>query len=282
MNLTAAAELEPHPFDLATALEPISEEAWRGTTSDAYWNMVGPFGGAVAASMFRAAYEHPGRRGEPVALTINFCAPLTKGEFVIVARPARTGRSTQHWTLELSQGDGDAVATGTALFGERPDTFSHRLVDPPRVPPFEALSRFPAPGLGWTEQYDFRFAEGAPDFGTGGTSVAPAKSLLWVQSVPARTLDFAGLTALSDIFFGRIIHVRGQMVPFGTVSMTTFFHASGDDLAAQGSRPVLGHADARIFERGFHDQSAEVWSEDGRLLATSHQIVYYRDPKDAR
>ena len=42
--------------------------------------------------------------------------------------------------------------------------------------------------------------------------------------------------------------------------------------------PVLGTADARSFERGFHDQSAELWSSEGRLLATSHQLVYYRDP----
>jgi acyl-CoA thioesterase len=41
---------------------------------------------------------------------------------------------------------------------------------------------------------------------------------------------------------------------------------------------VLGTADARIFDRGYHDQSAELWSKDGRLLATSHQLVYYRDP----
>ena len=91
-------------------------------------------------------------------------------------------------------------------------------------------------------------------------------------------VDFVGLAALTDIFFGRIIHVRKRMVPFGTVSLTSYFHAADADLAELGSTPVLGTADARIFDRGFHDQSAELWSADGRLLATSHQLVYYRDP----
>ena len=68
------------------------------------------------------------------------------------------------------------------------------------------------------------------------------------------------------------------MVPFGTITMTAFFHASEADLARQGDAPLLGLADARIFERGYHDQSAELWSTDGRLLATSHQAVYFRDP----
>ncbi|QNP43084.1 thioesterase family protein [Sphingomonas daechungensis] len=94
----------------------------------------------------------------------------------------------------------------------------------------------------------------------------------------AAPLDFVGLAALTDIFFGRIIHIRQQMVPFGTVSLTSYFHATEDDLKSLGPSPVLGTAEARIFDRGFHDQSAQLWSEGGRLLATSHQLVYFRDP----
>jgi len=282
MTQTLPAAPEPHPFDVATALEPIADDAWRGRTSDAYWNMVGPFGGVVAACLMRAAHDHPLRRGEPVALTVNFCAALAKGEFAVVARPARTNRSTQHWTMEMSQGDGGAVATATALFGARPATFAHRPVAPPPAPPFEETPRFPVSGLGWTDRYDFRFVEGAPDWNGDASVPAPARSVLWVGNRPIRPLDFVGLAALCDIFFGRIVHVRRRMLPFGTVSMTAFFHASAEDLAAQGDRPVLGRADARVFERGFHDQSAEIWSADGRLLATSHQAVYYRDPDGDR
>jgi acyl-CoA thioesterase len=277
MTAATAPHTDPHPFDTATALERVAEHAWRGQTSDAYWNMVGPFGGVVAATLFRAAYDHPERQGEPVAFTVNFCAALTKGEFAVLARPARTNRSTQHWTMEMSQGDGGAVATGTAMFGARPETFAHRPAQPPAVPPFDELPRFKTSGLGWVDRYDFRFAEGAPDWSGQGDDRAPARSVLRVANVPPRPLDFVGLAALCDIFFGRIIHVRRRMVPFGTVSMTAFFHATVDDLAAQGTAPVLGVADSRVFERGFHDQSAELWSADGRLLATTHQAVYYRD-----
>lgn len=277
MTAPLTADADGHPFDAATALERVADHAWRGRTSDAYWNMVGPFGGVVAANLFRAAYDHPERAGEPVAFTVNFCAALSKGEFAVLARPARANRSTQHWTMEMSQGDGGAVATGTAMFGARPDTFAHRLTAPPEIPPFEALPRFKASGLGWVERFDFRFAEGAPDWGGQGEEIAPARSVLRIASLPARPLDFVGLAALCDIFFGRIIHVRRRMVPFGTVSMTAFFHATAEDLAAQGTAPVIGVADSRVFDRGFHDQSAEIWSADGRLLATSHQIVYYRD-----
>jgi hypothetical protein len=31
-----------------------------------------------------------------------------------------------------------------------------------------------------------------------------------------------------------------------------------------------------VFEQGFFDQAAQLWSGDGRLLATTTQIVSYR------
>jgi len=40
---------------------------------------------------------------------------------------------------------------------------------------------------------------------------------------------------------------------------------------------VLGTARALCFRNGYFDQSAEVWGDDGRLLASSHQMVYYRE-----
>lgn len=268
-----------HPFDLATRLDLGPDDVWRGTTSDAYWNMVGPFGGLVAALLFRSAFDHPARQGLPVALTVNFCAALKKGDFTIRARPARTNRSTQHWTMELAQGDDGVFATGTAIFGARPETFSHFPAAAPRAAPFEGLERAAVHGSDWVGRYDLRFAEGALQRAGTGDDAGSARSLLWIREDPPRPLDFVGLAAMCDIFFGRIIHVRRRMVPFGTITMTAFFHASEADLARQGDAPLLGLADARIFERGYHDQSAELWSTDGRLLATSHQAVYFRDPE---
>ena len=271
-----------HPFDAALTLESTSADSWRGHTSDAYWNMVGPFGGVVAAALFRAAWDSPERQGDPVALTVNFCAALAKGEFAVVARPARTNRSTQHWTMEMSQGDGGAVATATAMFGARPDTFAYRLISPPAVPVFDVMPRTPTGGLGWTDRYDFRFVEGAPDWQGDPAMLGATRSVLWIRNDPPRPLDCIGLVALCDIFFGRILHLRKKMVPFGTVSMTAFFHATPADIATVGDAAVLGVADSRVFDRGFHDQSAELWTADGRLLATTHQVVYYRDEGRAR
>ena len=162
-----------HPFDIATDLEPSGDGTWLARTSEPYWNMIGPFGGLIAALMFKCAYAHPDREGEPVALTVNFCAAIAKGEMRISAKPARTNRSTQHWTMEMLQG-GECVATATAMFGKRPDTFAHRPAKPPAAAAFESLQRLPAPGPGRIERYDLRFADGS--FGWRGEEKEPASA----------------------------------------------------------------------------------------------------------
>jgi hypothetical protein len=40
---------------------------------------------------------------------------------------------------------------------------------------------------------------------------------------------------------------------------------------------LLGQAKAQAFRNGFFDQTAQLWSEAGVLLATSTQIVYYKE-----
>ena len=88
-----------HPLDKALALESVTPGQYRGHTSPGYWNMVGPYGGATAATALRAVLLHPQLLGEPLSLTVNFAAALTAGPFTVQAEPVRTNRSTQHWNI---------------------------------------------------------------------------------------------------------------------------------------------------------------------------------------
>jgi hypothetical protein len=61
------------------------------------------------------------------------------------------------------------------------------------------------------------------------------------------------------------------------VSMTSYFHATPAELAAHGTQHLLGIADAKRFNANFHDQSMELWSADGLLLASGVQTVWYKE-----
>lgn len=112
-----------HPFDAAIQLASVCDDRFQGATHPAYANMVGPFGGVTGAALLNAVLQHPQRLGEPIAMTVNFAAPLADGGFEIEARPVRTNRSTQHWLVQLSQQDGVA-ATATVVMAQRRATWS--------------------------------------------------------------------------------------------------------------------------------------------------------------
>jgi len=270
-------EGRPHAFDAAVALAPQGEGVWQGHTSPAYANMIGPFGGTTAAQALNAVLQHPQRHGEPIALTVNFAAALADGPFLVHARPARTNRSTQHWVVDMRQGE-RTVLTATAVTALRRDTWGATDMAMPLVPRPDDVPPPARPGrVEWLNRYDMRFIHGALPPAWDGTEARDSRTQLWVRDLPERPLDFASLTAMADVFFPRIWRRRATMTPIGTVSMTVYYHAGSAQLQATGTGWLLGCAEAQVIRNGYFDQAAQMWNEAGELLATSHQVVYYKE-----
>jgi len=272
-----------HPFDAALHLMPQNSTpgSFAGTTSPAYENMVGPYGGITAAVLVQAVTQHPDCLGEMAALTVNYASGVAPGLFRIVATPARTNRSTQHWVISLLQVNKaeveETVITATALTAVRRDTWQANDMPMPNVPGPDALARtrVNAP-MQWLNRYDMRFVQGEIPQAMDGQGT-DSLSQLWVQDDPPRLLDAAGLAALCDVFYPRVYLRRATRVPAGTVSMTVYFHASTAEMAEIGLGYLFAQAQAQVFRHGFFDQSAQLWSQSGTLLATSHQLVYYKE-----
>ncbi|GKT22057.1 thioesterase family protein [Acidovorax sp. SUPP3334] len=272
---------EIHPLDDALALQPAGPGQFTGRTTPAYWNMVGPFGGATAATLLQALMQHPDRLGEPLSLTVNYAGAVAEGPFTVHATPVRTNRSTQHWTLSIVQpyteGAPAVTTIGTAVTAARRETWSQTDTPMPQAPHPDTLDA-PPKGLGvaWLDRYELRAVAGSlPQQwdGSGDSSLTQ----LWMRDAPARPLDFCALAGLADVFFPRVWLRRAHRVPAGTVSLTVYFHAGSAQLAATGTGFLLGQARAQEFRNGFFDQTAQLWNEAGTMLASSHQIVYYKE-----
>ncbi len=263
-----------HPFDAALDLQPLEPGRLRGRTEPRWTNMVGPFGGITAATLLHAIELQPDRIGEPLALTVNYAAPIADGDLDITAWATCTNRTNQHWTVELRQ-DGKATTTATAVFAMRRDTWADTEAAPPAAPEPETLA---PTNFGdvvvWANNYDMRFAAGAVPLDAEPS--ASSTTTLWLRDAAGRPLDHAGLASACDVFYPRVFLRHGGFRPAGTVSLTTYFHADAAALAAVGAEFVLGTVSANRFAGGYFDQSAQLWSRAGTLLATSHQIVYYK------
>ena len=98
----------------------------------------------------------------------------------------------------------------------------------------------------WTDHYDFRFVEGEPSFyGSPGPRRSTRISKQWIADHTPRKIDMLSLMSMSDAFFGRVLLARRELIPFGTVSITTYFHTSSEELAAEDIGQVLAVADTR-------------------------------------
>lgn len=266
-----------HAFDQAVALESVGTDTFCGRSPEAYANMVGPYGGIIAATLLNAVLQHDERQGDPISMTVNFAGPVTDGDYQVVASARRTNRSTQHWFIELSQ-QGVVAATATVLLAVRRDTWGDTEVSMPHVPPFESIDRLDVGRyLTWVKNYDFRVVQGHFDPGGAIEDTGDSLTRLWVKDLPRRPLDYLSLMAISDCFFPRIFVRKQQRMPVGTVSLTTYFHADRDSLARQGDRPLLAEAHAQRYSQGYFDHTGKLWGEDGELLATTHQMVYFKD-----
>lgn len=277
-----------HAFDDALQLVAQGGGRYQGSTQPAWWNMVGPFGGVTAAVALQAIMLHPERLGDPISLTVNFASGLAQGTFTVSAQPVRTNRSTQHWVVTLSQDDaqgvGSVVLTATAITAVRRSTWSANDLPMPAVPPPDNLARTqpPAGTVEWLNRYDMRLISGPIPSRWDGGAASPDPALaslsrLWVRDEPARTLDFPALAAMADVFFPRIWLRRAVPVPVGTVSLTVYFHATAPQLLETGTGYLLGQARGQAFCNGYFDQAGQLWNAAGHLLATTHQLVYYKE-----
>jgi hypothetical protein len=271
-------QAQTHRLDQATRLERLAEGRYAGATHPAYANVVGPFGGLTAAALLNAVILDERRLADPIALTVNFCGAIADGAYEIATKLQRGGKTTQHWSMELTQ-NGVVAATASAVCGVRKQVWSHYPVKGPQAPPFESLSELPSAGRPeWVRRYSLRFAEGGLDnYPRDDGQIHSPRTLAYIQDAPARTLDFVSLAALSDAFFVRIMHARGTYQPMATVSLTTYFHVDAAELAGLGLIPLLGEADAAIFHNGFADQTCALWTPGGRLLANGVQITWYKE-----
>lgn len=267
-----------HVLDEAIQVTVGPDGVFHATTHTAYANMVGPFGGVTAATVVNALQHHPEVLGEPLALTLNYVAPIADGDWDLQTEIVRTNRTNQHWILRIVQ-NGATVSTGTAVFGLHRPTWSSTEAQPPTVPPVEDVAAQDFPDfIAWARNYDKRFVVGGLADGASEDST----STLWLRDQPERPLDYPALASIADTFYPRIFLRHGTYMPAGTITLTTYFHATPEELAAQGSAHVLATARGVRFGNGHYDQNGEIWSgrgADAILLATTHQLVYFKDPQ---
>jgi acyl-CoA thioesterase len=139
--------------------------------------------------------------------------------------------------------------------------------DPESLPPLEmpgAMDRYGA------QAFERRIVDGFPP--SPGKS---ARSLAWVRSRSGR-FDKALLAMVTDNSPPRVMYALGRDVDSTTLSLTAYLHATDKHLAEIGDDFILIECDGQVGNDGASDERSNYWRRDGRLLATSTQLAWYR------
>ncbi len=257
-------------------LDAAGDNLWRGEVDPAYKGFGSQFGGWTAAALLKGVMVEPETNGDPLSLSVLFLEAIGDGPYEISTRLLRSGARLQFWRSELSQ-RGKVCAHAQATFGVRRETTRFTDVSMPEAPSPDTPSLGEwAPPAGFGAQFQSRWTTPTPR-SPDLDRTKPASSLVWQRDRAGRPLDTLMLAALADLAPPRVIWKREMISGSATVSMTTHFHATPEEMTAVGSRFVLSEVHCRRCEGGYFDHELRLWSPDGALLATSEQVAAFRD-----
>jgi acyl-CoA thioesterase len=255
-----------HFLDEGLVLTPLGDGRYAAAADPRWQNIIGPFGGWIAALLVHAAEQEaePDRRLR--SLTGQFLAPIAMGPLDVRVRVLQRRRTLTAIHIDLLQ-DGAVVALGLCtFFAARDDALVAGTVPPPPWPRWDRLAGFGADsGKSFFTQYLFyAVAEGVP-----ATPAGPLACGGWVNLNPPRPLDAKLVALFADSWLPVLWTGLGRRVPFSTVEFSVYLRQpplAGDD------RPVMLRVTTEVAEGGVADEQGHVWDADGRLLAQTRQL----------
>jgi len=256
------------------SLQPVAPGRWTTFAAPEWRNPGGGLWGGYALGLcVRALEGEPEARGEVLSMTLTYAAGLPPGELDVRTRRLRQGGSIGVWEVELRpQGVEDVGVHGMVTLARRPETPPFAFASLPQAPPPQDLPTPDHPA--GTEHFgasafERRTLDGFPPK-PGGDS----RSLAWVRPRNG-AWDKALLAMVTDNSAPRAMYALDRVMTT-TLSLTVYLHASAEELAALGDNFILIECEGRVGGGGASDERSSYWSSDGRLLATSEQLAWYR------
>ena len=256
------------------ALQSVAPGRWTTFAAPEWRNPGGGLWGGYALGLcVRALEAEPEATGEVLSMTLTYAAGLPSGELDVRTRRLRQGGSIGVWEVELRpQGLEEVGVHGMITMARRPPTAPFAFATLPQAPSPDQLPSpdHPAGPLHFgASAFERRTLDGFPPK-PGGDS----RSLAWVR--PRNGVwDKALLAMVTDNSAPRAMYALDRVMTT-TLSLTAYLHATAEQIAALVDDFILIECEGRVGGGGASDERSSYWSRDGRLLATSEQLAWYR------
>lgn len=264
-------------FSDDTALRELGAGRFEATITDRWWIVTGPNGGLLAALLLRATEAVVAERRPELApriLTVQYLAGPQEGPVRLDAAIEREGRRVAFTTVTMTQGERticQAKVTFAAALGDEFDVADQvmpAVPAPADCPQHDRRASYGNARTRW-ERRDVRLDE-------------PGTIAGWLRLDPPVPVDAAVLALMCDNLPPSLrAHEPdpelAERLHTTTIELSVYFRRATLDLEPDAHcLTVLRSASA---VDGLHQEEAEVWSPDGRLLATSRQLaLVFRRP----
>ncbi len=249
---------------------------WTTTAGEEWRNPGGGLWGGYAIGLaIRVLEAEPQAVGEALSLTLTYAAGLPSGPLDIKTRRLRQGGSIGVWSVEICPAGSDEVGVQAVVtMARRPKTPPFAFASMPQAPPPESLPGAEMSGASQhygAAAFERRSLDGFPPLPSGNS-----RTLTWVRSRRG-PFDKALLGMVTDCSAPRVFYALGPVVMTTTLSLTVYLHATAEEIAAVGDDFILIECEGRVGGGGASDERSSYWSRDGKLLATSEQLAWYRE-----
>jgi acyl-CoA thioesterase len=258
-------------LDASLALTPTPQGGFTGLADPGFEANTGMFGGWTAALLASAVRSSPGATGSISAITVNYINRVAPGSALrLTVQVLGGGKSLSHWRCDLHTGtEADLAATATVVLARRKPGDGRTESVMPTAPDPQTIATFHPPGPFGTRM-DVRSISGGAMFNQ------PARSLGWERTMEARPLDAISLILLSDLGWPRAWALGDSPRPSSTFTLSTYIHATDEEIALLGHAFVLSDMTAKRAASATIGSRKDMWSQAGTLLATSEQLCWFR------
>ncbi len=257
-------------LETSLAMERSGPGLWSAVASLDYEAITGMFGGWTSALMLKSVLADPDAQGSASAMTVNFISRVPPGA-ALRLRTVRLGggRSLAHWRCDLLTA-GELLATATIVLANRKVSDRHTEAKMPEAPPPASVTPAILPGA-FDAKLDVR-----PTLGDNIFNQTATRSLNWERDASGRPMDAVQIAFLSDLGAPRIFFISDGPRMSSTITLSVYFHATSDELAACSGDYILSEMVGTRAEAATVASRKDMWSRDGTLLATTEQLCWFR------
>ena len=256
-------------FVTDTAVAAVGPGRYAASIDRGWWIERGPNGGYLAAIVLRAVVaEVDDRARRPRSLTLHYLRPPVEGPCEVTVTLERVGRGLTTASARLTQDGRDCILALAALGVDRPGPELHDhpapVVPSPEDAPAGAGPAEGAPDIPFRHRFEVRPVLGTPPFSSGPV----AETGGWIRTADHDVLDDVLLAAITDSWPPAVFSRLQEPAGVPTIELTVHFRGE----PARDSAWCLVRFRTREVGAGYLEETGEVWSTDGRLLADSRQL----------